>query len=124
MPSCPGGEFLFFPQRIKSNITMDFWHSGNAWRDLIFRLAGDGKRDFVNLIFAWNSVVGKILSERTELEKFEKGTLFVKVANNIWMQELILRKQYIIEKLRAASSIPKLDIVFYIGDDSTGRRSR
>jgi predicted nucleic acid-binding Zn ribbon protein len=50
-------------------------------------------------IVHWDSVVGKEIADRTDPYKITRGTLFVRVADNVWRNELQFFKNEIIEKL-------------------------
>lgn len=92
-------------------------YSGNAWKNIVYRIAGEGKRDFVTLAFGWKTIVGKILAERTQLNKIEKDVLFVSVSNSVWMQELILRKEQIRKDIESILKIKLAEIVFFVGKE-------
>lgn len=85
---------------------------------LIFQfLKGIGIKDKIEENFAivyWDSVVGKEIAEKTEPFKVLKGSLFVKVADTVWRNELQYFKNEIIEKLnkKIGKKIIK-DIKFY-----------
>ena len=93
---------------------MDFIPVGNALHKLVFELAGTEFRDLVRIAFGWKKIVGKILSQRTAIQKLEKKILFVSVTNNVWMQELILNKSKIITKIKSISNVEIEDIIFFI----------
>ena len=50
-------------------------------------------------ILYWEEVVGKKISENTEVQGVEHGTLTVSVSNPAWRQELLFKKKEIIEQL-------------------------
>ena len=47
----------------------------------------------------WDDVVGKKISQNTEPQNVEHGTLTVSVKNPAWRQELVFKKDQIIKKL-------------------------
>ncbi|HPR16889.1 MAG TPA: DUF721 domain-containing protein [Candidatus Cloacimonadota bacterium] len=96
---------------------MELARPGNAWQQLVFRLAGEDKHDFVVLAFGWKKIVGKLLAERTSLQKVDNQVLFVSVTNNVWMQELVLRKAQILEDIAKILKIKLADVVFFIGKE-------
>lgn len=61
----------------------------------------------------WQNVVGETIAKMTEVEKFVKGILYVKVLSPSWRNELSFRKKNIIGRLNEAvgKSMVK-DIVF------------
>ncbi len=96
---------------------MNLSPAGNAWQKLVFNIAGAEYHDFVTLAFGWQKVVGKLLAERTELIKLEHDVLFVSVMNNVWMQELIIRKSQILIDIESILAIKLKEIVFFIGQE-------
>jgi hypothetical protein len=64
----------------------------------------------------WNDVVGKSIALNAQPEKIRNGTLFVKVASPVWMQQLQYMKEMIAEKLnrRLKSEVVK-NIFFVVG---------
>ncbi len=49
----------------------------------------------------WEEVAGQAFARRTKPERFDKGTLWVRVATSAWAQELALHAPLIVERLRA-----------------------
>ena len=47
----------------------------------------------------WNSVVGEVIAENTRPVAMREGVLFVEVASSVWMQELVLLRDEIVERL-------------------------
>jgi predicted nucleic acid-binding Zn ribbon protein len=65
-----------------------------------FKSAGIENRLEENLAFAyWDTVVGKEIALHTEPEKIVRGTMVVKVDNDVWRNELAFFKHEIIQKL-------------------------
>ncbi len=65
-----------------------------------FKSIGVEERLEENLAFAyWDSVVGKEIATHTEPQKIVKGTVIVKVDNDVWRNELSFFKHEIIQKL-------------------------
>ena len=50
-------------------------------------------------VLYWEEVVGKKISENTEVQGAEHGTLTVSVSNPAWRQELLFKKEEIIKQL-------------------------
>jgi len=82
-------------------------------KNFVFRIAGEKYHDFVVIRFAWASVVGELQAQRTQLSRYEKNVLFVKVTDHVWRQDLFLSKSKYLEELRAATSIDIHDIKFF-----------
>lgn len=47
----------------------------------------------------WSEVAGNYISKVSEVEKIHNGTLFVKVKNSTWRNELLFKKAGIIEEM-------------------------
>ena len=47
----------------------------------------------------WDEVVGKNISKNTEATDVKHGVLVVKVSNSAWRQELLFKKEEILEKI-------------------------
>ena len=91
---------------------MALTRAGSALIDLAYKLAGKEHRKLVVLAFGWKNLVGEILAERAFIRKLENRILFVAVKNNVWMQELVLRKPEIIRDIRGKFNIDLKNIVF------------
>ncbi|KQC07189.1 MAG: hypothetical protein APR54_01105 [Candidatus Cloacimonas sp. SDB] len=91
---------------------MNFIPAGKTLHDLTFSLAGSKYKELVILAFGWKMLLGELLAERTSLRKLEKNILFVSVKNNIWMQELVLRKSEIIKDVKRKYNIQLKNIIF------------
>ena len=50
-------------------------------------------------LLVWGETVGNTIAENTSPEKVEHGVLTIKTNNPSWRQELLFKKQEIIEKL-------------------------
>jgi hypothetical protein len=92
------------------------WSSfGNWCRDFVLRLAGE-KYHFLALIaLSWREIVGDLLAERSMPEKYEHHVLFVKVSNATWMQELVLIKPQIINKMNKLLDLQVNEIIYLTG---------
>lgn len=93
---------------------MSFKKANSLAFDLLIRIAGRDKRDLILLISKWDLIVGSILADRSQVVKLEKGILFVGVFNSVWMQELVLLKQTIIEKIKKTLNYRIKNILFFI----------
>jgi predicted nucleic acid-binding Zn ribbon protein len=64
----------------------------------------------------WNETVGPAIARNAQPEKIRNGTLFVKVASSVWMQQLQYMKGMIAEKLnqRLGGEVVK-NIFFFVG---------
>ncbi len=97
---------------------MDLMYAGNAWKSVVYKIAGEDKKDFVTLAFGWKKIVGKLLAERTNLHKLENQVLFVSVYNSVWLQELILRKTQIKKDIESVLKLNLKEIVFFVGKEN------
>ncbi len=52
-----------------------------------------------HLLEVWQKAVGPQISVQTRPDKFKRNTLFVKVSSSVWMHQLHILKQDIIEKI-------------------------
>lgn len=96
---------------------MNVSHIGLALHNLIFKIAGEDRKRFVEIAFYWKKLVGPILAEKAFVHKLEQNVLFIAVNNNVWMQELILQKTYLKKKIFVHLKIELKDIVFFTTDD-------
>ena len=77
----------------------------------------------------WAEAVGEGVAERTQPMRIEKGILFLKVTNSVWMQQLQFMKELILTKLHEKMGTDLVqDLRFYIGEvenpvQEEGRRS-
>ena len=53
----------------------------------------------INLEQTWCAVVGKTISNNTEIVYLKKGVLTIKASNPIWRNELSLQKKGLIDKI-------------------------
>ena len=93
---------------------MDFKIAGNAISRLVYSIAGEKYKDFVTIGLNWERMVGKYLARYSKVKKFEDGVLFIAVSNNVWMQELFLRKNDVIKKIQKNLDININDIIYYL----------
>lgn len=56
----------------------------------------------------WVEVVGEGLAGRSHPERYERGTLWVAVEGSAWAQELRMRKDVILRRLRERAGDPSL----------------
>ena len=69
------------------------------------------------LLEIWRQSVGPQIATRTHPENIRRGTLFVKVATSVWMQQLQYMKKEIIEKMnRLHGGETVQNIRFVIGE--------
>jgi len=88
--------------------------AGSTLMNIVIRIAGDKYKDFITLYFAWKEIVGRILAQYSHVHKIENKTIFIAVSNNVWLQELILKKQYILEKIEQITPGIIREIVFFM----------
>jgi hypothetical protein len=89
---------------------------GDVLGNSLKRLELSSRLDEYGVWPIWNDVVGKTIAVNAQPEKIRNGTLFVKVTNAVWMQQLQFMKQMIAEKLnqRLKKEIVK-NIFFVVG---------
>ena len=68
-------------------------------------------------VVMWEEAVGKSIARRAKAVSLRNDILFVRVQNSVWLQELSLLKESLIEKINAlvGKDIVR-DIVFRVGD--------
>ncbi len=62
---------------------------------------------------AWTRSVGTLIAAQTAYDKFRNGTLFVRVANSVWLQQLQFMKKEIIEKINAVLGREAVNNIFF-----------
>ncbi|MBL7108461.1 MAG: DUF721 domain-containing protein [Candidatus Cloacimonetes bacterium] len=67
--------------------------------NLIRNISKDKFSREIKIGLLWSQAIGKILSQKAFVSKLEKDILFVNVTNNVWLQELVLNKLEILEKI-------------------------
>jgi len=68
-------------------------------------------------VVLWEEAVGKNIARRARAMSVRNEILFVTVQNSVWLQELALLKEGIIEKINSLVGRQVIkDIVFRIGD--------
>lgn len=63
----------------------------------------------------WSEVVGPLLAERSRPDRYERGTVFVAVTGSAWAQELRMRREEIMDRLREIAGEPSLFINIRFG---------
>ena len=83
---------------------------------LTAKMGIDTRLEMEKAVVLWGEVVGDTIARRSKAESIRGGTLFVRVANSMWVQELSLLKERIIEKLNSLLGREMVkDIVFRVG---------
>ena len=68
-------------------------------------------------VLVWEEAVGKTISRRAKAISLRNDILFVRVQNSVWLQELSMLKEGIIEKINTLVGKDVVrDIVFRVGD--------
>ena len=62
----------------------------------------------------WNDVVGEPIARNAQPEKIRNGTLFVKVASPVWMQQLQYMKEMIVERINQRLRADVVKNLFFI----------
>jgi predicted nucleic acid-binding Zn ribbon protein len=62
----------------------------------------------------WNDVVGVPIARNAQPEKIRNGTLFVKVASPVWMQQLQYMKIMIVERINQRLKADIVKNIFFI----------
>ena len=93
---------------------MRTFKTGNTVKDLVFSIAGEENHDLIAIAFGWKKIVGNLLAERASIVKLEKGVLFIAVSNNVWMQELVLRRSQLINDINKILHVELSNMVFFL----------
>ena len=93
---------------------MAFTSLSNIKKEVIDRIAGEKYKSFVNLYQNWKEIVGPLLAARSHPFHLKDSILYVAVENNSWLQELVLRKLYILKQLNDKTGEEIKDIIFLI----------
>ena len=101
---------------------MRFFKTGNVVKDLVFSIAGEENHDLIAVAFGWKKIVGNLLAERASIVKLENGVLFIAVTNNVWMQELVLRRSQLISDINRILHVRLSNIVFFMKQSQKGKR--
>jgi len=101
---------------------MRFVKTGNAVKDLVFNIAGKENHDLVAVAFGWKTIVGNLLAERASIVKLENGVLFIAVTNNVWLQELVLRRSPLVSDINRILHVRLSNIVFFMKQNQKGKR--
>jgi hypothetical protein len=81
--------------------------------DRTLRDLGLDKRWKAEQVFAsWTQIVGHAVAAVASPGRFRNGTLFVEVADHLWMQELKFQEQELIERLNEALGAPLVRRLF------------
>ena len=101
---------------------MRFVKTGNVVKDLVFSIAGKENHDLIAIAFGWKTIVGNLLAERASIVKLENGVLFIAVTNNVWMQELVLRRSQLISDINRILHVKLSNIVFFMKQNQKEKR--
>lgn len=82
-------------------------------RNLLFQIVGEDKKDFVLINLAWKKIVGKIIADKSYVLSLKENILFIGVKNNIWMQELLLQKEFLMEELNKVVSKVRIEQIIF-----------
>ena len=79
---------------------------GSIIEHLIQNLSEKGFSREIKIAFLWRKIVGDILDNKTRVLKLDNNILYILVENNIWLQELVLKKTEILDQLNAQLEPP------------------
>lgn len=100
---------------------MRSFKTGNAVKDLVYSIAGKENHDLIAIAFGWKKIVGNLLADRASIIKLENGVLFIAVSNNVWMQELVLRKTTLLNDIKNILHVRLSNIIFFIRQENKRR---
>ncbi len=58
------------------------------------------------------------MNDRSRVEKYENGILYISVVDYIWLQEFFLLKEQIMDRLHASTGLVLRDIIFYLKNNT------
>lgn len=81
---------------------------------LIKNFSKQGFSREIKIALLWNRAVGSLLNRKSRIVKLEYNKLFVVIENNVWLQELLLKKSEIKTKINQDLSKKEkiTDIIF------------
>ena len=97
---------------------------------LLRRLGLERRLEEQRAIAAWPEIVGPKIAEQARPVAIREGVLFVDVATNVWMQELALLRDSIVERLNAHLGGPLVEKIVLsierppLHDESAAPRQR
>ena len=62
----------------------------------------------INLNKSWKKIVGKAISQNTEVVDIKHGKILIKTSNSVWRNELIFQKEDLLKRLKKEE--PKINI--------------
>ena len=83
-------------------------------KKILLKIAGEKHRDLVTIALAWKPLVGDILAEKSKITRYDRGVLYIKAANHIWMQDFVLNKPELLLKLKEKTGLEIKNILFTI----------
>ncbi|MDP8231358.1 MAG: DUF721 domain-containing protein [Candidatus Zophobacter franzmannii] len=99
---------------------MSWRNAGGSVKKILLRIAGDKHRDLVLFALSWEKAVGPTMAERSFVDGFRHGQLFIGVTNSVWLQELSLNKKIIMNRLNQEHKNKVKDMVFFIKSRNYG----
>jgi len=79
---------------------------GSIIENLIQNLSEKGFSREIKTAFLWRRIVGDILDNKTHILKLDNNVLYILVENNIWLQELVLKKTEILDQINSQLDPP------------------
>lgn len=71
------------------------------------------------LIQQWSSIMGQSISQKSLPEYIQGNTLFVRVENSVWMQELEMQKKGLLKKISKIKLDPPIENIRFRLKQST-----
>ncbi len=70
----------------------------------MFNIGGDRYHDLIVIALSWKSVVGSFMAEHSSVLKYQNKTLYIGVDSSVWLQEFVLMKGTLMNKLNKVIS--------------------
>lgn len=65
----------------------------------MLKLGGKRYHDLVLIALEWRDVVGSLIADHARVVKYVNNSLYIGVDSSVWLQELVLMKNDILNKL-------------------------
>jgi predicted nucleic acid-binding Zn ribbon protein len=93
-----------------------FLHIGDVLEKVLKKQQLSLPKKDVQIMTAWGKAVGPIIAAQTAMERFTHGTLYIKVSNSVWMQQLQFMKEEITVRINDVIGAQRIrNILFSIG---------
>jgi hypothetical protein len=96
---------------------MPFVRLTDSLPNLLLGIFGNDRKDFITLSLGWRSIVGDYIADRTNVISMKESVIYIGVTNSVILQELVLLKEDITEKIQRRLSLTVNRLYFVMKDD-------